>query len=284
MVDKTKKIGLGLLIAAGAILIALGIKKKPEISVARRPPCGDMGDVDGDGWVTDNDAQMIAEYVVDMITLTPEQLIRADVNGDGMVDIVDAMFIAQYVEGIRDTFPVCGYQIESQVGAGSDDAHEALPESDNVITDNTTVIQASFPMAEVCYWGAYRWPISIPQGKTIKTAFASLYVENADVDDVNASLHFELAASPATFVAVPGSITSRARTIASAPWVADSLGVGWHDTPSLVAPLQELVNTYTVDAIALIVIPNLSDAWKYLFITSYDGNPTLAAKFYVEYV
>jgi hypothetical protein len=103
-----EKAGIGILIAGGLIgLFCLAAKAKGVPEGPRRPPCGDMGDVDGDGWVTNNDAQMIAEYVVDMITLTPEQLNRADVNGDGMVDIVDAMFIAQYVEGIRDTFPVC---------------------------------------------------------------------------------------------------------------------------------------------------------------------------------
>ncbi len=74
---------------------------------AKPCPCGEMGDVDGDGWVTMNDANMIAQWVVGNIELSDEQLRRADVNADGEVTIVDAMFIAQYIEGLRDTFPCC---------------------------------------------------------------------------------------------------------------------------------------------------------------------------------
>ena len=104
MADK-KAIGIGIVLLV--ILALLYLWKKAKVKEGRRPPCGQMGDVDGDGWVTDSDAQMVAEYVVGNITLTPEQLSRADVNGDGIVDIVDAMFIAQYVEGIIDTFSAC---------------------------------------------------------------------------------------------------------------------------------------------------------------------------------
>ena len=105
MAKDKKAIGLGA--ALIAILALLFLWKRGKAKVGRRPPCGDAGDVDGDGWVTNDDAQMIAEYVVGNITLTPAQLARADVNGDGIVDVVDAMFIAQYVEGVRDTLPIC---------------------------------------------------------------------------------------------------------------------------------------------------------------------------------
>ena len=89
--------------------------------VERLPPCGEYGDVDGDGYVTDADAQMVLEYVVDSIDLTPEQLERADVNNDSVVDSSDAALILQYVEGRIDTFPVCkkGIPIEVVVGAAA---------------------------------------------------------------------------------------------------------------------------------------------------------------------
>lgn len=73
----------------------------------RPPPCGNMGDVDGDGMVTPVDADLVARYVANIITLTPEQLARADVDGSGEVDVFDGMMIAQYVEGVINTFPVC---------------------------------------------------------------------------------------------------------------------------------------------------------------------------------
>ena len=79
-----------------------------NVVVAKRScPCGDYGDVDGDGFVTENDAELIAQYVVGLITLTPQQLLRADVTGDGQVTDADALAISQYIQGIIDTFPVC---------------------------------------------------------------------------------------------------------------------------------------------------------------------------------
>ena len=83
--------------------------KRTETEAAPEPlsrpsPCGDMGDVDGDGFVTENDAKLI---MTSRRTLTPDQLRRADVNGDGMVDVLDSLVIAQYAVGDRDTFPVC---------------------------------------------------------------------------------------------------------------------------------------------------------------------------------
>ena len=79
---------------------------------SRLPPCFapdglGYGDVDGDGYVTNDDATMVQEYVVGNITLTDAQLIRADVNNDGDVNATDAMMIARYVAGLEDSFPVC---------------------------------------------------------------------------------------------------------------------------------------------------------------------------------
>ena len=77
------------------------------IEGGRPPPCSDYGDVDGDGYVTSVDAQMVTQHIVGTITLTPDQFIRADVNGDGNVSGVDKQLIQQYVAGTIDTFPVC---------------------------------------------------------------------------------------------------------------------------------------------------------------------------------
>jgi len=66
-------------------------------------PCGDMGDVDGDGWISENDVRLIME---ERDTLTADQLRRADVNGDGVVDMTDALVIVNYLL-YGGTFPVC---------------------------------------------------------------------------------------------------------------------------------------------------------------------------------
>lgn len=75
----------------------------------RPSPCPPMGDVDGDGYVTEKDAYMVSgcSLLVDGgIVLTDEQVRRACVRGKPL-SIVDAMLIQKYVKGGIDTFPVC---------------------------------------------------------------------------------------------------------------------------------------------------------------------------------
>lgn len=55
------------------------------------------GDVDMDGYVTVSDATEIQKYIVELVTLTDEQILAADVNNDGTVDITDARLINQYI-------------------------------------------------------------------------------------------------------------------------------------------------------------------------------------------
>ena len=94
--------------------IALTDRRAPPCFVNGDPEQG-YGDVDGDGYVTDADAQLIAEYTIDTATLTPAQLIRADVRGTGVVDSSDMLVIQQYVAGLIDTFPVCIVPAEGEL-------------------------------------------------------------------------------------------------------------------------------------------------------------------------
>ena len=75
--------------------------------MARSPPCGDYGDVNGDGIVDDKDISLINGYIAGTITLTSDQLIRADVNRDEKVDGADKLYVEKYVANTIDTFPVC---------------------------------------------------------------------------------------------------------------------------------------------------------------------------------
>jgi hypothetical protein len=72
--------------------------------------CDSYGDVNDDNFVTEADANLIAEYVVGGVSFTTEQKLRADVSQDGDVTGADAMAIMQYIEGIRDTLPACSKQ------------------------------------------------------------------------------------------------------------------------------------------------------------------------------
>jgi len=83
----------------------------------RPPPCGNYGDIDGNGQVTMDDSLYVANHVVGKsgYPMTCEQKRRADVNGDGELTMSDAMLIGKYAEGTIDTFPVCSKPEENRI-------------------------------------------------------------------------------------------------------------------------------------------------------------------------
>ena len=60
-------------------------------------PSYPLGDVDGNGELTPEDAILILQYYVGFVQLTPWQLFLADVNKDGVVDSTDAALILRLV-------------------------------------------------------------------------------------------------------------------------------------------------------------------------------------------
>lgn len=62
-----------------------------------------MGDVDGDGVVTAQDAAGILRHVVGLEVLHDSYLLQADVDGDGLITAADAAKILQYVVGLIET-------------------------------------------------------------------------------------------------------------------------------------------------------------------------------------
>lgn len=75
----------------------------------RIPPCGNYGDIDGDGYVTREDGASVGAHVAGIETLNNEQMRRADVDGSGDITLADAVLIGKYGVGYGgyDTFPVC---------------------------------------------------------------------------------------------------------------------------------------------------------------------------------
>ncbi|MDR2713648.1 MAG: dockerin type I domain-containing protein [Clostridiales bacterium] len=60
---------------------------------------GILGDVNGDGLVTPEDAMILLQMYVGLIPWTPRALLLGDVNGDGVVDTTDAALILRMVVG-----------------------------------------------------------------------------------------------------------------------------------------------------------------------------------------
>lgn len=58
-----------------------------------------LGDVDGDGVITNKDALMLLQAANDKLNLTEEQFMRADIDKDGVLSAAEAMRILQYVSG-----------------------------------------------------------------------------------------------------------------------------------------------------------------------------------------
>lgn len=171
--------------------------------------------------------------------------------------------------------------LNPQVAASADDADEGMPDLGTHPTDLDTEMRASNDGNEM--WGGFRWVVSIPQNATITTAYLSVYIPSSTYDDADINLHFQLAAAPTAFTTATHDISTRTRTTNSTSWVANSIGTGWHNSPSLVTPLQELVNAYSVTSIVLIAKPNTDVAEKILDVASYDGDSAHAPKLYVIY-
>jgi hypothetical protein len=174
-----------------------------------------------------------------------------------------------------DTIPLAPAQLGEvvyPVTASADDSYERESSGTNYPIVDAVVSQASADVAKR-YWGGCRWVVSVPKGATIKTCFIKVYIYNALYDDARFDCHFEKQASPAQFTSSAYNITSRTRTSLSTFWSANGLGVGWKNGPSLILPLQELVNAFSTTALVLILKPR-TDLDKYLGFGSWDRTPS----------
>ena len=64
-----------------------------------------LGDVNGDGEVTIEDALLAMRYVMTLVELTDVQFAQADVDGNGEVTMLDCLIIMRYAAGAIDSFP-----------------------------------------------------------------------------------------------------------------------------------------------------------------------------------
>ena len=77
-----------------------GSAENPYVVTVQEVVSGDaMGDVNGDGVITNLDALMLLKATNDQLNLTAEQFARADLDGDGNLSAKEALRILQYVSG-----------------------------------------------------------------------------------------------------------------------------------------------------------------------------------------
>jgi type II secretory pathway pseudopilin PulG len=75
--------------------------------VPRLSPCDFYGDVNIDGTISQEDIDLINQFIAGFIEFDEEQQERADVNSDENIDILDINTIERYLDCLDTTFPVC---------------------------------------------------------------------------------------------------------------------------------------------------------------------------------
>ena len=86
-----------------------GSAENPYLVSVQEVVSGDaMGDINGDGTITNLDALMLLKAINDQLNLTAEQFARADLDGDGMLAAKEALRILQYVSGAVGTVDMRG--------------------------------------------------------------------------------------------------------------------------------------------------------------------------------
>lgn len=77
-----------------------GSAENPYVVTVQESVTSDaMGDINGDGVITNLDALMLLKAINDQLNLTAEQFARADLDGDGNLAAKEALRILQYVSG-----------------------------------------------------------------------------------------------------------------------------------------------------------------------------------------
>ena len=98
------------------------------------------GDVDGDGDVTTADAVRLVRYLVELVELTPEQVLAADVNHDGDITSADSIKLVRYLVGLEDSLePSKGVSNGQDVKAAVITAADAAGAQGELVTVPVTI-------------------------------------------------------------------------------------------------------------------------------------------------
>ncbi|UCE28728.1 MAG: hypothetical protein JSV85_05480 [Candidatus Bathyarchaeota archaeon] len=130
--------------------------------------------------------------------------------------------------------------------------------------------------------------VTIPRDATITSASVSLYVHDADHDDVNCDIYGNNVDDSRNFVVGQNILdqSERPRTKSSVGWVDNDLGVGWVQK----ATLENIIGEITArpgwsagNAIALLFIARQNPIDKSFRVHSYDYNSEYAPKLEVSW-
>lgn len=173
--------------------------------------------------------------------------------------------------------------VDKQVAASFDDAFQIEQSGAMYRTHAYVEIKAS-TSASGRNWAGLRWTgCNIEQGMAIDVCYIEVYVYYSLYDDVGGHLHFEKGGNPVTFSSDAFDITNRTRTTASEYWSASGLVTDWRQSPSLVVPLQEVVDAFTATDIVLIGRPADTIEKRFWFYSWNHDDNSWGAKLHIEY-
>ena len=171
-----------------------------------------------------------------------------------------------------------------QVAASADDAHERDSGS-GFDAGNDEINANSNSDSGKRFNAGFRFQgVTIPQGATIDTAILHPYLIRLGRDSPDLDIRGEDVDDAADFSTTP-DVTSRTRTTASVSWSANSLGVGFADSPELKTVLQEIVNRsgYASGSDIVILCDGKTSPNAKLEMRAYDHTPSQAAKLDITY-
>jgi hypothetical protein len=174
------------------------------------------------------------------------------------------------------TFPIyIDPTIDDQVAASADDAAQTAVGQAATITVGTTYVRSAN-----LYAGFRLLDVDIDTGSNIDVCYGS--INTVQIDDPGLDIYFEDGASPSAFVVATNDISDRTLTTASVNWTATDIGTfQFVNTPSLVTPLQEVVDSHTTTAAVVIMID--AGTGGSLRHYHYDNDSAKAFKLHIEY-
>lgn len=183
------------------------------------------------------------------------------------------------------TFPVTiDPTVDVGVSAGNMDAHEAS-DGANFSSGATALRAESSGTASNRYFSEGIFTVTGPaSGDTVNVAYITIKAVSTATDDPNVDLKCEDVDSAADFTAT-ADVTSRTRTASSVQWTATGIGTGAVNSPSIVTPVQAILNRAGwVSGNKLgIFADGRSDAAQTFRTIPYDSSSTDCWQFHLEY-
>lgn len=174
--------------------------------------------------------------------------------------------------------------IELLIDAGNNDARQLEVTDAMQVSGSIIDLRASVSPGDRTF-GGFRWtlPFNIPQGSTIDVAFIELAGVPSFSHDVSGIIRFELATSPPPFTLTADDIGGRTLTFVSTPWF-DSFGVStdYQQSPSIVVPLQDLVDNFSPNALVLIIEPGTVSSAEFR-VAAFENIQNTPARIRIEY-